>query len=520
MTAFDPPEIRAVHVPEADDDTYGSWGYIDARTGRRKYQGVPSEYRPLSDEGYHAWRQDRMYALLTGKPGLFIWPLWLEAQEIGNEINRQLREIDDECEAISARWGWYSREIMPGHEWGTTEQGYQHQPNPMQRWSFRYWRMVDTPEAVRFNADMVRSIELGHRRQTIARGRSFSHGYNPNPDFVTLLRKTPIPEGLGLGSDLGLIYLVYTEFIDLFYRTFPEGHGHELEFARFEWPESARRITEARRARRAEAANPPDDWARRLERVKVGGIAGGGSWYVRVLGTHLLVAGIAGAGKGSVVWSLVAGLAEAVKAGVVELWGMDPKRVELSFGRGVWKRYADTPEAIVTAMEDAVADMHRRNDELQGRARKTAVTTDEPVRVIVVDELGFMSALVPDRDLKRRFTAALDTMLVLGRATGYVVVGCLQDPRKETLPSRDLWPTKVAMRLTKEMVVLVLGRDAYEQGARCDQFTVDDAGSAFVHSEEDPGALLQVRAFWVSDVKIKELEAELMPYVSGERSPE
>ncbi|EUA44252.1 ftsK/SpoIIIE family protein [Mycobacterium xenopi 3993] len=48
-------------------------------------------------------------------------------------------------------------------------------------------------------------------------------------------------------------------------------------------------------------------------------------WRLPVLGQHILIAGATGAGKGSVLWSLIAGLAPHVKTGRVRLCVIDPK---------------------------------------------------------------------------------------------------------------------------------------------------------------------------------------------------
>ncbi len=59
--------------------------------------------------------------------------------------------------------------------------------------------------------------------------------------------------------------------------------------------------------------------------MPVGVVEDGAPWALPVLGTHLLVAGATGAGKGSVVWSLIRGLAPAIRDGSVQLWVVDPK---------------------------------------------------------------------------------------------------------------------------------------------------------------------------------------------------
>jgi S-DNA-T family DNA segregation ATPase FtsK/SpoIIIE len=48
-------------------------------------------------------------------------------------------------------------------------------------------------------------------------------------------------------------------------------------------------------------------------------------WLLRLLGTHLLVAGATGAGKSSVLWSLVRALAPPIRDGLAALWVIDPK---------------------------------------------------------------------------------------------------------------------------------------------------------------------------------------------------
>ncbi|MGH2557258.1 MAG: hypothetical protein ACRDHO_16335 [Actinomycetota bacterium] len=53
----------------------------------------------------------------------------------------------------------------------------------------------------------------------------------------------------------------------------------------------------------------------------------GDRWQISVRGRHILVAGATGAGKGSVVWSVLAGLGPAIRAGLVQLWVIDPRVV-------------------------------------------------------------------------------------------------------------------------------------------------------------------------------------------------
>ena len=70
-----------------------------------------------------------------------------------------------------------------------------------------------------------------------------------------------------------------------------------------------------------------------LAAVRVGVTETRAWWRVPLLGHHLLVAGATGAGKGSVLWSLIAGIAPAVRSGVVRLCVIDPKG-GMELGRG------------------------------------------------------------------------------------------------------------------------------------------------------------------------------------------
>ena len=50
-----------------------------------------------------------------------------------------------------------------------------------------------------------------------------------------------------------------------------------------------------------------------------------------------------------------------------------------------------------------------------------------------------------DRDIRRRIDNALGLLLSQGRAVGVSVVGAIQDPRKEVLPARDLFPIRIGV---------------------------------------------------------------------------
>jgi DNA segregation ATPase FtsK/SpoIIIE, S-DNA-T family len=218
-----------------------------------------------------------------------------------------------------------------------------------------------------------------------------------------------------------------------------------------------------------------------------------GLWYyLRLLGTHLLLVGATGAGKSSVIWALVHALAPGISSGLVQLWVLDPKGgMELAPGRRLFSRFchgttegndpASHEHAYADLLEDAVAIMRQRQDRLRGVTRLHEPRPGEPLVVVVVDELASVTSYVTDRDAKKRISAALSLLLSQGRAVGVTVVAALQDPRKEVLPARDLFPTRIGLRMVDaDQVDMVLGTGAKDRGARCDQIPESLPGVGYV----------------------------------------
>ena len=69
--------------------------------------------------------------------------------------------------------------------------------------------------------------------------------------------------------------------------------------------------------------------------------------------------------------------------------------------------------------------------------------------MVVIDELAALTAWITDRTMQKRIDSALSLLLSQGRAVGVVVVGALQDPRKDVIPQRDLFPIRVGLASTR-----------------------------------------------------------------------
>ena len=247
-----------------------------------------------------------------------------------------------------------------------------------------------------------------------------------------------------------------------------------------------------------------------LAALPIGRCEDGTPWLLRLLGSHVLIAGATGAGKGSVLWSALRALLPGILGGWVRVWACDPKRMELSFGRDLFARYADQAAAMVELLEAAVAEMHDRAASFGGKTRAFTVSAAFPFLVVLIDELAFLTAYQPERDLRKRAEAAIATLTSQGRSVGVCVVGALQDPRKDVINLRNLFPTRIAMRLDEsDQVDMVLGDGARDRGALADQISPlpeVGAGVAYVRLETSPDPV-RVRAAYVTDADIEAMAA-------------
>jgi DNA segregation ATPase FtsK/SpoIIIE, S-DNA-T family len=238
-----------------------------------------------------------------------------------------------------------------------------------------------------------------------------------------------------------------------------------------------------------------------LEAVPVGVTEDFDTWRLRVLYSHILIAGAMGSGKGSVIWSLIDGMGPAIRDGLVDLWVIDPKGgMELGQGERLFVRFeCTTPEGFLSLMKEAVTAMQERTQRLRAAGvRKLVPTTDEPLIVIIIDEAAALSAY-SDRETRQEFERLLGLLLSQGRAVGVSVIAAVQDPSKETMPQRQLFPVRVGLRLDEPtQTAMVHGQGARDRGARCDQISDRTPGVAYV-GEDGTTAFVRVRAYMVTD---------------------
>lgn len=244
-----------------------------------------------------------------------------------------------------------------------------------------------------------------------------------------------------------------------------------------------------------------------LDHVTVGVSEAGDSWSLRALGRHVLVAGATGAGKGSVVWSLLAGLAPGIRDGLVQVWVVDPKGgMEFGPGAGLFHRFAyDRGQETLQLLRDAASVMTSRALALRGHTRQHAPSSAEPLIVVVIDEIATLTAYLTDRKVRAEVEQLLGLLLSQGRAVGVSVIACVQDPAKDVLPLRQLFPTRIGLRMTEAThVAMVLGQAARDRGAACEQIPDSLPGVGYL-MEDGASEPVRVRAFHATDADIARL---------------
>jgi S-DNA-T family DNA segregation ATPase FtsK/SpoIIIE len=152
--------------------------------------------------------------------------------------------------------------------------------------------------------------------------------------------------------------------------------------------------------------------------------------------------------------------------------------------------------------------MNERTRRYAGRLRTHEPTLDEPLHVVMIDELAALTAYCTERDLQRRAEMAINLLCSQGRAPGFMVFACLQDPRKEVIPARGLFTQMVGLRL-KDLseTSMVLGEVAVLSGALCHRITRDQPGTGYV-LPEDGSHPIRVRAGYAADEAIRAVAQE------------
>ncbi|MGH3757279.1 cell division protein FtsK [Actinophytocola sp.] len=243
-----------------------------------------------------------------------------------------------------------------------------------------------------------------------------------------------------------------------------------------------------------------------LRKVWSGRTDYGTDWHQSLVGSHTLHAGVTGAGKGAQMWCPLVSIAPAIRDGLVRLSGIDPKGMELAYGRRLFARYAVTGKDALALLDDLIDGADKRKREFAGRLRTVPISRDNPLEIVEFDEIGALIRYIGDRKLREQITERVALLTTQGRALGYTVRGYVQEPTKDTVPVRELFPRRICLRVAaKPHVGMVLGDQAYDRGAWANRIGESEPGVGYLFGEgiREP---LRIRGGWVPDETIKQLE--------------
>ena len=191
--------------------------------------------------------------------------------------------------------------------------------------------------------------------------------------------------------------------------------------------------------------------------VPMGRRQDGSPWLLRVRGRHTLVVGCSGSGKGSLLWGIAGGLAPAVRGCGAAVGDRPQTRGGDRVRGGPVHHDRVHPHRCPGRARRLVEVIAVRGDQMAGRARLHQPRPGDPLHVLVIDELATLTAYgdKAEREEANRLLAEIQSQ---GRALGVVVVAFVQDPRKDTVPTRSLFTQTVALRLrSASEVTMVLG---------------------------------------------------------------
>lgn len=205
-----------------------------------------------------------------------------------------------------------------------------------------------------------------------------------------------------------------------------------------------------------------------------------------VHGSHTLVIGLTGSGKGSAIASIVAALCRCSEP--FELYFIDLKMgSEAAFYSSVTTESAYTPEAVETLLSSLLEKVRNRAVRMRGTTRDLQPCAEFPQLVLVIDEAAELGIGYDTEGKKRsaHILQLLDELLRLGRAWGFSCIACTQDPRIESFKLRARFPQRICLRVNDETEARMCLTDrAVDLGASPQTIPPDAQGTAWLFDAE------------------------------------
>lgn len=261
-------------------------------------------------------------------------------------------------------------------------------------------------------------------------------------------------------------------------------------------------------------AIPADADAVDLAALPVGQDEYGHPFHLAVPGRHVLVAGATGSGKGSLIWAPLRAMGPAICDRLVRVHVIDLKGgAETQRGARLFHRHATTPAEAIALLTEVRDEMKARQAHMAEHGlRRLDLTSATPLDLIMIDELAMLTAYGERADV-REALRLLAEILTQGRACLTSVMGYVQEPSKDVVDVRELFPTRICLGVTASSHVdMVLGDGARERGALADEIPGDLAHAGIGYVIDQASRLpIRFRAALVTDDEIDELVARCAP---------
>jgi S-DNA-T family DNA segregation ATPase FtsK/SpoIIIE len=131
-------------------------------------------------------------------------------------------------------------------------------------------------------------------------------------------------------------------------------------------------------------------------------------------------------------------IAPAIRDGLVRVSGIDPKGMELAYGRGICTRYAVTGTGTLALLDELIASMDARKAAFAGRVRSVPISREHPLEIVEFDEIGALTKYA-DRKTREAITERVAVLTTQGRA-GSPSAATSRNPPRTPCPSGSCSP--------------------------------------------------------------------------------
>lgn len=226
-----------------------------------------------------------------------------------------------------------------------------------------------------------------------------------------------------------------------------------------------------------------------------------------IRGSHTLIIGLTGSGKGSAIASIIAALCRCTVPW--ELSFIDLKMgTEAAYYEHLATRYAYTLQDAATLIDELLEMVKNRATVMHGQTRNLEPSAEYPMQVLIIDEAAELSVGIDkkSKEVSTHLLQSLDELLRLGRAWGFSCIAATQDPRVESFKLRPRFPQRLCMRVNDEAEAkMCMGNHAIDLGATPWLLPSDKPGACWYASTEG-GEPQLFRFRFYSDDEIRQLE--------------